>query len=276
MIGVSIQCRLGNQLFQYAFATALAERLNTNFFLVEGAEKLVLTQYFDLNGYNKIENLIKKLYFKVKTGQLFNSLQGIEIESPEAEFKDNQVYMGYFQSELFFQNIAKQLLTSITIKSKYIKNYNKLYRNLYAQEKIIAVHIRRGDYLKLGYWWKENLGSDNLSLPLAYYRRCLATVDDLSSYKIVLVSDDIDFVKKNFAKLDNVVFASNDIMTDFQILLNADICVLSNSSFSWWAAYLNPKKNKKVFCPKHWLGFKIKKEYPPNIITEQWQQIEAN
>ena len=276
MIGVAIQCRLGNQLFQYAFAKALSKKLGTSFFLIEGSEKLTIDKYFNLDGYGYLKNVLRKAYFKIKNRQVLQSLHGIEIQSPGSEFKDDQVYIGYFQSELFFQNIAQQITSNISVKSKYINIFNQKYKCVYTNNKVIAVHIRRGDYLHLNYWWKENLGSDNLSLPLSYYKNCLAQVENLESYKIIIVSDDINYLKESFSEFENVDFAGNEMMTDFQILLNADICILSNSSFSWWAAYLNNKKNKKIFCPKYWLGFHIKKEYPPHTIPEQWQQVETS
>jgi len=73
--------------------------------------------------------------------------------------------------------------------------------------------------------------------------------------------------------VENALFANNDMITDFQIIMNADACIISNSSFAWWAAYLNSKKDKKIYCPEHWLGFKIKREYPENIIPGEWIKV---
>ena len=56
--------------------------------------------------------------------------------------------------------------------------------------------------------------------------------------------------------------------------MNANICILSCSTFSWWGAWLNKQKNLKVYVPKYFLGFKVKKEYPVNIIPKKWKQIE--
>jgi len=89
------------------------------------------------------------------------------------------------------------------------------------------------------------------------------------------VSDDIDFARTEFTHIPNSEFSQSDMITDFQIIMNADVSILSNSSFAWWAAYLNPKKNKIIYCPQYWLGFKVKKEYPENIIPTAWNQIKV-
>jgi hypothetical protein len=56
-------------------------------------------------------------------------------------------------------------------------------------------------------------------------------------------------------------------------LVNADICILSNSTFGWWGAYLNPKK-PEIIASKYWLGRAQKKEYPTNVVPDHWQQME--
>jgi hypothetical protein len=225
-------------------------------------------------------NYLYKLYFKLRYGSLTRSLQSVPIENNEAGalsvLEDGRIYRGYFQSELFFKNILHDLASHIRIKKPLTERFNEQYGSLFQNNRVIAVHIRRGDYLELNDWWRENLGSNDLALPADYYLNSLEEVSNREMYKVIFVSDDITFAQETFSHIPGALFAGADMMTDFQILMNADVCIISNSSFAWWAAFLNPKENKQVFCPKYWLGFRIKKEYPENIIPGAWRQIAVN
>ena len=59
---------------------------------------------------------------------------------------------------------------------------------------------------------------------------------------------------------------------DFQLLLHADKLIISNSSFAWWGAYLNKNKTE-VFVPQYWLGFKVDKEIPADIIPARFISV---
>jgi len=277
MVGINVQCRLGNQLFQYAFIKALAERFHTSFYLNEKMERFTAADYFDLEGYNPTGNKINKFLLKLESGNLFKKLQAIDVgsysEAISNSLTNHTIYSGYFQSELFFKDITAKIPGYIRVKKEYVDKFQSQHQNTFTNNRTIAIHIRRGDYLELNDWWAENLGSNNLSLPASYYLSCLEQIPDYKNCRIIFVSDDIDFVRSEFADVPNAEFSQSDMITDFQIIMNADACILSNSSFAWWAAYLNPKKHKAVYCPRYWLGFKIKKEYPQNIIPAGWNQV---
>ena len=152
---------------------------------------------------------------------------------------------------------------------KHVINYQECL-NINKNKPTVVLHIRRTDYLKYG---DENLGGEDLTLPLTYYNLCLKKINKLDNYNIVFVTDDPSFVKSNFYHLNPIISSSESSIIDFQILMKADIVIVANSSFSWWGAYLNTKA-KKVFAPKFWSGFKIRKEYPANIIPAHWESIE--
>ncbi|MDB4927023.1 alpha-1,2-fucosyltransferase [Mucilaginibacter sp.] len=277
MVGINIQCRLGNQLFQYAFIKALSEKFNTSFYMNEKIERLIIADFFDLEGYHPLKNQFNKLLLKLESGHIFEKLQAKDFDTWHAglaaQLTDHTIYNGYFQSEHFFKTITSNILAYIRVKKPWIKQFDAKYSHVFRSHRVITIHIRRGDYLNLGAWWADNLGSHDLSLPTTYYSACLEQVPDYLNYRIIFVSDDIGFVRSAFAHLPNAEFSDSDLITDFQLIMNADVCILSHSSFAWWAAYLNPKKSKKIFCPRYWLGFKVKKEYPEHIIPAGWKQI---
>jgi hypothetical protein len=279
MVGIVIKCRLGNQLFQYAFIKALAKKLNTTAFVHDKHERFILPDYFELEGYHSSLNFIKRLVFKLKGGNMFKSQQSVNIDTINdaviTKPTDDIIYNGYFQSALFFTDIVNDIEKYIQVKKKYRNQFQSKFGAIFSNNKVIAIHVRRGDYLNLNSWWADNFGSNDLTLPNDYYLHSLQMVKDWESYRIIFVSDDIPYVKSAFGHFKNADFVSDEMIIDFQVLLNADVCITSNSSFSWWAAYLNNKKNKQVICPQYWLGFKVKKEYPGHIIPDTWTQVNA-
>lgn len=179
---------------------------------------------------------------------------------------------GYFQGNRYFCDYEALIRKRLTLKNRYIKVFNQK-RNQLSDKPLIVVHVRRSDYKEFSLIY-EGKKVENLQLPVSYYREVLDSTN-LSNYQLVFISDEIEKVKQDFAQYD-AYFSDNDFITDFQFLMNAEICILSNSSFSWWGAYLNNSKNKKIYIPKFYCGFKIKKEYPVNIIPKNWLQIELN
>ena len=88
------------------------------------------------------------------------------------------------------------------------------------------------------------------------------------------LSDDMPFVKTAFPARSNFFFVSNSEIIDFQLIMNADIAIISNSTFAWWAAYICKKKNH-VIAPKNWFGFRIGREHPTGIMTDhfEWRDV---
>lgn len=269
MIGVLAQGQLGNQMFQLAFAASAAKQLNTSFFIAKSNS----LHYFKLGGNFDLKNRINSF--------LGNSISKNVIDWPNRfegsdyllrDIKNNTFYKGYFQSEEYFKKYDKWIKDLFEIKEKYKKGLNVFLKRI-ENRKYIAVHIRRGDYLKHG---DESLGGADISLPMTYYKNCFEKINNLTDYKVVFVSDDPEFVKREFGSKDNYCYERNDEITDFQILQNAEILVTANSTFSWWAAWLNKVPGKRVFAPEYFLGFKVKKYYPAGIKTPGWEWISVN
>lgn len=296
MIGIIARGQMGNQMFQYAFCYATSRKLNKKFFIY-GYDSL---HYFKLHNnlkkYNNLRillyglnNLFTKSRFSFSINYLKNFLYFLlnwairknVFEWPNSfdeknyfleEIKDNTLYQGFFQSEKYFKNYKEDIEKLFKIRTLYKKAFLKNKAQLF-DKKTVAVHLRRKDYLKYG---NEELGGIDMTLPMSYYKKCLDIIGDIDDYNVIFVSDDIEFAKKEFASKENYFFEKNDEITDFQILLNADILIVANSTFSWWAAWLNNKKEKIIYAPNYFLGFKIKKFYPAGIKVNDWNWIDAN
>lgn len=271
MIGVYFEGRLGNQMFQYAFALHAAQKLGTHFFMDETTEQCIIRKYFELAGYNVFNSRLNRLFFG-------KSKPVVTIENAKTFFEnapllgqDNCFYKGYFQSELYFKDIREQLKKEFRIKPGHLVDVRSVLK-ITNNKPLLALHVRRTDYLTHG---DASMGAKDLSLPASYYDACLGKIANPEQFNIVFVTDDPKFAKTQFAKWNPIVSSNHNLIVDFQILLEAEVLVVANSSFSWWGAYLN-KNCKRVFAPRYWLGLNIKKEYPCDIIPESWEQIESN
>ena len=155
------------------------------------------------------------------------------------------------------QNANKVILNSYFQKSKYIdekiafdlfKPYDsikeeikKTYGDL---SDTVAVHIRRGDYVNLNWtvWTPEKI------------KQCIK--EHFPNDKILIISDDLNWCKERF-KEDQYSFAdkpcTHPIEMDLYLQTQCRDNIVSNSTFSWWGAYLNENKDKKIIYPNYWI-----------------------
>lgn len=267
MFGVKIQGRLGNQLFQYAYALVLRKKFDTVFFLLN-RKRFYADRYFDLGLDTPLQNTMKQVGFFLK-----NALKPVQITEDQmahpdvnrANERDNVVYDGFYQSDLFHTGMRKELQQLFSVKPEFRLNIADFTGN---NKPNLVVHIRRTDYINFG---GAHTGGINLTLPEGYYHEALERLP-VSECNVIFLSDDIAFVKEQFRIAGAIYSERNTEIADLQLLMQADYLVLANSSFSWWGAYLNTAV-KKVIAPKYWLGIKIHKEYPVGIVRQEWEGI---
>jgi hypothetical protein len=263
MIGVKFNGRMGNQIFQYVFYQYLKTNNEKHKFFFVNPHHAYLTKYFDLGSFenftqgSKVYSLLTRwapflLPFKE------DYIQNIQVPKPVI-VKNWMIYKGFFQTDWYLNRIQGDF--NLSIKPKYVQAFDRIYGPIFSNEKTVVVHIRRTDYM--------NYGKRDISLPMEYFKQRLDAIENLDSYKVFFVSDDIDYAKTYFKEKPNYTFSSNNEIIDFQIIMNADVAIISNSSFAWWAAYLC-KKNNTVYAPKNWLGFRIGKEHPKKVMTDKF------
>ncbi|WP_159467667.1 alpha-1,2-fucosyltransferase [Dyadobacter sp. 3J3] len=268
MVGVNFTGRLGNQLFQYYFLQYLKTKNRKNIYFFPNPHHAYLVKYFDFGPYENFTQS-SKLYsvFTRSIPKIFKFKQ-VYVQNffgPKEFNPENlTMYNGFFQSDFYIKHLPDN--TKPKLRKKYQEEFISKFGDIFKQNKTIVVHIRRTDYL--------TYGKRDISLPIEYFQKHLNSIENLDSYKVFFVSDDMDFVKLAFPAKENFIFSQNSEILDFQLIMNADVSIISNSTFAWWAAYLC-KKNNRVIAPKNWFGFRLGREHPKGIMTEKFEWVDV-
>jgi hypothetical protein len=160
--------------------------------------------------------------------------------------------LGYWSSARYFRGVEDELRETLRLRdSAATRRAVDAVARVRRRGPVIGVHVRRGDYLSPLY------RNTYAPPPIEYFRAALRHFP--GDRAVVLFSDtpgDRDWCAETFADLADVVEVSRDRsdIDDFAYLAACDHQIISVSSFSWWAAWLNPNPTKQVVAPHPALG----------------------
>lgn len=249
--------RLGNQMFQYAATKAAA--LNTNSVFAIPVERHELFHWFSLQckSYSLASNLQAINKLKNYTEGCFRYDQSFE------NIVDNTNLNGYFQTELYFKKYEQEIRKDFSFRKTITYEVVPFMKSLNCSQEIVSVHIRRGDYV--------NLQQFHPLCSKEYYLEAMRLFPDC---KFVIFSDDIEWCKQNFGENKNIVYSSlENHGQDLCAMSMCDHNIIANSSFSWWGAWLNNNKDKKVVAPNRWFGEAYSDKNTKDIYCEGWIRL---
>jgi Glycosyl transferase family 11 len=269
VIRVHTDGRMGNQMFQLAFAHAAAARLGSTY--VYGRPPFKgkvlgppLWRLFDVGEWgNPALRMSRYARFLARYGPRAPVVVVEHDTEPRAfmeTLRHGVVYAGFYQSEQWFEGHEQRVREMFTPLPRERARYEARYGE--RSRPYICMHVRRGDYLETGGW----------ALPTSWFLAALEAVPDRERYDVVVVSDDPVGVREELREAGDLQCEPNSMMVDLQLLMDADVVITSNSSFSWWGAWLN-RRGAHVIAPQHWLGFAAGVEEPRGAIPDRWQQL---
>lgn len=259
--------RLGNQLFQYAACYATAKKLNTEFIIPHNNESTVKEDGCWDHTNNEWIPYNFRMYdgFEITATQQECIPLNIFSEphfhySPEFQnIQDDTSVQGYYQSEKYFEPYKEDIIKEFTFKS-HILDEAKSFITPLKDKEVVAIHIRRGDYV---------VNPDFSSVSIGYIQEAMNQFND-KEYNFLIISDDITYCKQIFP--EGVYYSEgHSDFVDMCLMSLSDHNIISNSSFSWWGAYLNPNPNKKVIAPNNW--FKKPNMNTQDLIPTNWIKI---
>ena len=299
---VRIANGLGNQLFLYASAYALAKKLGRDLLIDEksGFLKEDRKIKYELGNFNitskiatneyKFDNQVKNIKrFLLKEIDKFLKIKNFLIEErnskKETEFSNkylNQVYKdvafveGYFQSEKYFINYRNDIMQEFTFKDE-IKKSNLELQKMILNNKSIMVHIRQHAFtetqkkqnneknlLKSGQHASENIAHNIKAIK--YFKT------KIDNAKFFVFSNDFKNLKNIFIG-DEYYFVDQNIklepIHDFYLMTLCKHFIVSPSTFSWWAAWLSKNENKICIRPPENMTMSLNRD----VIPDDWTNI---
>lgn len=274
MIRIILRGRTGNILFQYALGRVLAEKHGV--LLVLGAS------WYNREGWAEVSHFLKlPIRAKVTRGGMPVSIasralrkltrkhyweyRGLPVlrendldHSFDPRFLDappDCVINGYFQSPRYFASMAGALreeINGLLIQGVGPSCPQSIIQRI-SQPHSIAVHVRRGDYLRIPVF---HVCHEN------YYRQSMdemrARVPDA---RFFIFSDDPQWCRGAFGEEDTEVIdsggAAANPLHDLHLMSLASHHIIANSSYSWWAAWLGDKPHQQVIMPGRWYAKEI-------------------
>lgn len=249
--------RLGNQMFQIANAYAQALRYNRQ--LVLPRHDTSVSDYYSTM-FRRLDFLIDKAPVDNPDVHTIHSTYHYTSYIPH-DIKPT-VFKGYFESEKFFKDYSQNIKWLYSPPSEFIEKVLKEYPQI-NQAIITAINVRRGDFL--------TFPNRHPVLTTEYIHTAVQAAPKSDYYFIV--SDDLEWCKNNI-KLNNTVFIPYERHEALWLLSMCDHFIISNSTFSWWGAWLSQSSNKIVIAPEIWFGPEILTHTnPKDIWCEEWKKI---
>ncbi len=271
--------RLGNQLFQYAFLNTIVKEnekiiaLNMEYFIDKFDVPNPSFKHVKTSKYSRfiIRKLVEPFLLFLIRFKLFGSIEQQKSDTNSLSsyiekkgiFPIRLVFTNFFQSEIFFNSSS----VDFELKADYLMNAKHILDDISNDYIKVFIHVRRGDYIYVKYL--NELGID---LPKQYFLDAIDKIkNEIENPFFIFLSDDPTYIECCFKEIENKYISRNSMAVDLALMSLCEFGIVSNSSFSWWGAYLM-KNRKKVIFPKYWYGWKNKIESHENI-QPSWAEI---
>ena len=107
---------------------------------------------------------------------------------------------------------------------------------------------------------------------IEYYKKSCEIIGLDKTY--LIFSDDLEGVKDMFEFLPNKIFyTSGEDWLDMYTMSLCKYNIICNSTFSWWAAYLNINEDKKIITTTNWFGSAYKDWDISTLFPNKWLKL---
>lgn len=280
MIIVKLMGGLGNQMFQYALGRAMAIKHNTtlrldlSFLHDRTPRKNFIFRDFDLDVFDLHAEFatpddLRPFFFKPKNTTQHYFIRLAHLFNPYCYYREQYFYFdpdvfslpantyldGYWQSPKYFQHVSDIIRKDFSFRHR-IQPDNDLLNQILDSDSV-CINVRRGDFLNT----KLHGVCD-----MKYFKPAIQWMcEKLDNPLFFVFSDDQEWCREKFKLPFNYTIVGEEhagwkFSTKLQLMASCKHFIIANSSFAWWAAWLNGKRDKLVIVPRNWFT-------NPDIIT---------
>jgi hypothetical protein len=225
MLTVHLQGGLGNQLFQLGFLDYIQRKTGRPIYLSD--LKSPSTVHSSKQYFESIFKEWRVLYKDIAASYIHENSAGNEQEW--AMHSGNTCYVGYFQNYKYFEPIKTSFIQKLYFNEKILEKYPEISKKTF-------VHIRGGDYLENPY---HNVCNKQ------YYETAMRYFTN----EFVIFTNDVSYALSQFP---NIPIIQESELDSLYLMSKCSGCICANSSFSWWAAYLNSER--RIVIPSKWVN----------------------
>lgn len=251
---VKIYAGLGNQMFQYCYGKYLELHYNKVRFISKKTQNH-LTDIFNIDLNNFILSQSKISSLKVFCIKFF------------AKYITKSYSTDFYQNAIFPNSIHCKEIFTFRNEMEYKKS--DIYHKIVTTNSV-SLHIRGGDYLTSEYY--------NICTP-EYFLNAINLINkSVKNPHFFIFTNDIEYantivqkinehIPKNYTIANNASFAE-DVGSDMFLMSQCKHNIISNSTYSWWGAYLNQNQNKTTIAPENWVNPKMKNQAEMDTINK--------
>ena len=299
MLIINLMGGLGNQMFQYATAKRLSvindtelkiDASNFRRFTSNSEHTFQLTN-FNISAKqaskgeiwrvveptNPLARIAGEVFgrtpHKIKTNTIFREPEGSGFKPEVLELKSGHLLIGYFNSYKYFDSIRGTLVHEYTLREKISAEGQGLLA-LIESTNSVSIHIRRGDYVAVPDIYKciEGIITERF-----YHNAIDYIASKVDTPHFFVFSNDMRWVKKNFKIPYGVTYVDfNSPQRGFEDLWLMSRCkhniTAGGSTFSWWAAYLNPSLEKIIVRTEN-ISNDSRYNHPDDYFPTSWKAV---
>ena len=282
-------CGLANRMFQYSYYLFLKHqgyKVQVDFYHSAklAHEKVAWNDIFPeakidqasswdvlkLGGGSDIFSKIRRKYLPFLS-EVVNMPTAFDANLPVVRKKD-QYIIGVFQNAKMVETIEKDVKRCFTFQPFTDERNRKLEKEMEECESV-AIHVRKGKDYAQRVWYQN-------TCPVEYYQKAVRLmVEKVNHPQFYVFADNPEWVKEHLKDFDYTLVEGNPASGwgshfDMQLMSVCKHNIISNSTYSWWSAFLNAHLDKIVVAPKIWFNPDSCAEFTSErILCKDWVAV---